>query len=139
MLVSEQLIRFIEDSGESRTRIAREAKVDYKAFKRFLENKADIYISTADKIAHYLNLELVDGGGKRAKRAYTLSEQLQFFLKTCTMTHYRIAKDSGVRQIVITRFLSEKQGIRMIRTVDKLACYLGLTLQKDGEILDYNN
>ena len=132
MLVSEQLRKFIQDSGETRARIARESRIDYKVLKRFLEDRKSILLRTADKLAEYFDLEFVRRIGiEEEKRidASTLSEQLHGFLKDFQATHYRISEDADIQRLVIGRFLSGKQSLQL-KTVDKLAEYLNLTLQK---------
>lgn len=132
MLVSEQLRKFIQDSGETRARIARESRIDYKVLKRFLEDKKSILLRTADKLAEYLDLEFVLRIGiEEEKRidASTLSEQLHGFLMDCQATHYRISEDADVQRLVIGRFLRGKHSLQL-KTVDRLAEYLDLTLKK---------
>jgi len=61
MSVSEQLERALaaaEKRGESRYLIAREAKVNYAVLARFLNEGTDIKLSTVDRLAEYLGLEL---------------------------------------------------------------------------------
>jgi transcriptional regulator with XRE-family HTH domain len=48
-------------------------------------------------------------------------------MKQSSKTSYQLAKDAGVSQIMVSRFLSGKRDIRLV-TADKLAQVLGLKL-----------
>jgi|SRR6516225_8786011 DNA-binding phage protein len=56
-----------------------------------------------------------------------LSEALRDALRASNKSMYQIARDAGVSQIVLSRFLSGERDIRMA-TADKLAEVLGLKL-----------
>ena len=58
-----------------------------------------------------------------------LSQALRDALRTSDKSMYQIAKDAGVSQIVLSRFVSGERDIRMA-TADKLAATLGLTLAR---------
>ncbi len=58
---------------------------------------------------------------------HPLSEALKRAIQESGKSVYQIAQDSGVSQIVISRFLSGERDIRMA-TVDRLAGVLGITL-----------
>ncbi len=57
-MISSQLKEAINKSGMSLYRVALEAKIDSAVLRRFMNDEADIRISTADKLAEALNLEL---------------------------------------------------------------------------------
>ena len=57
----------------------------------------------------------------------SLSEALKRAIRQSNKTEYQIAKDAGVSQIVLSRFLSGERDIRMA-TADKIAEVLGLRL-----------
>lgn len=61
------------------------------------------------------------------KKADTIIDQLKTAIENCGETPYRVAKDSGVSQPVLTRFLNGDRDIRM-ETAALLASYLGLRL-----------
>ena len=58
---------------------------------------------------------------------HPLSEALKRAIQESGMSVYQIAQQSGVSQIVISRFLSGERDIRMA-TADRLAGVLGVTL-----------
>jgi DNA-binding phage protein len=58
-----------------------------------------------------------------------LSQALRDALRASDKSMYQIAKDAGVSQIVLSRFVSGERDIRMA-TADKLAEALGLKLAK---------
>ena len=57
-----------------------------------------------------------------------LEQQLRSAVKDSGLTIYRLAKDSGVSQPVLSRFLNGKRGITLA-TAAKLANALGLELR----------
>lgn len=57
-MISSQLKAAIESSGLSLYRIALDAGIDQAVLRRFVNNDADIRISTIDKLADALRLEL---------------------------------------------------------------------------------
>lgn len=58
-MISSRLKAAINESGLSLYRIALDAKIDQAVLRRFMNNEADIRISTADKLAEALKLELM--------------------------------------------------------------------------------
>ena len=56
-----------------------------------------------------------------------LVDELRGAILTCGKTEYRVAKDSGVPQPVLNRFLRGERGISL-ETAAKLAAYLRLHL-----------
>ena len=60
----------------------------------------------------------------------SLTQSLKHAIRNSNQTEYQIAKQSGVSQIVISRFLSGERDIRMA-TADKLAGVLGLKIQTE--------
>jgi DNA-binding phage protein len=57
----------------------------------------------------------------------SLSAALKRALKQSAKTRYQLAKEAGVSQIMVSRFLSGKRDIRLA-TADRLAHALGLRL-----------
>ena len=64
----------------------------------------------------------------RKKKRLTLAEQLRKVMVDSGTSHYRIWKDTGISQPVITRFVNEDRNISIV-TADKLAEYFGLELR----------
>ena len=62
----------------------------------------------------------------KEQQAY-LEEQIRAAIKESGLTIYRLAKDSGVPQPVLSRFVNAKRGITL-STASKLAATLGLEL-----------
>jgi hypothetical protein len=61
----------------------------------------------------------------------SLTRALKQAIRDCGQTEYQIAKQAGVSQIVISRFLSGERDIRMA-TADKLAGVLGLKIRAES-------
>lgn len=61
-------------------------------------------------------------------RPVTLTDQLRKAIKKSGLTQYRIAKDTGVPQPVVNRFVNGERGITL-ETADKLCRYLHLRLR----------
>jgi transcriptional regulator with XRE-family HTH domain len=59
-----------------------------------------------------------------------ITEVIRDAIKNSGLTPYRIAKDSGVSQPTLSRFLSRQRGLSA-DAVDRLAEALGLRLVKD--------
>jgi len=66
------------------------------------------------------------------KHGTNLEKQLRSAVKDSGLTTYRLAKDSGVSQPVLSRFLNGKRGITLA-TASKLANVLGLELRPPKE------
>lgn len=67
---------------------------------------------------------------KRTKAAPpTLSEQLRAAIVESGLSHYRLAKETGVSQPIITRFVNGTRSISL-ETADRIAGYFGMTLAK---------
>ncbi len=64
---------------------------------------------------------------ERPMASESLSAALKEAIRQSTKTPYQIAREAGVSQIIISRFLSGERDIRMA-TADKIATVLGLTL-----------
>ena len=66
------------------------------------------------------------------KRQSYLEKQIRSAFKESGMTVYRLAKDSGVPQPVVSRFINAKRGITLA-TASKLVAVLGLELVQTKE------
>lgn len=64
-----------------------------------------------------------------SKRAASISDQLRHAIESAGVTRYRIAKEVGVSEAALSRFMSGERGLTL-STLDGLAAYLGLTLSK---------
>jgi plasmid maintenance system antidote protein VapI len=64
--------------------------------------------------------------GKTPKRI-SLADQLREAVKGCGLTHYRIAKESGVQQTILSRFVTGERNVQL-DTAEKLAVYFGMSL-----------
>lgn len=58
----------------------------------------------------------------------TLTEQLRQAIDASTKTRYRISKDTGISQSVLSLFCSGQRGLSLA-AVDVLVCYLNLELK----------
>ena len=61
------------------------------------------------------------------KGSMNLVEELRQAILNCGETEYRVAKESGVAQPILNRFLRRKRGISL-ETAAKVCKYLGLHL-----------
>lgn len=65
---------------------------------------------------------------KRTKAAPpTLSAQLRAAIAESGLSHYRLAKETGVSQPIITRFVNGTRSISL-ETADRIAAYFGMVL-----------
>ena len=62
-----------------------------------------------------------------AKHPRTVSDQLRAAIEAAPVSRYRIAKETGLEQSALSRFVRGKAGLDL-STVDRLAEYLGLEL-----------
>jgi plasmid maintenance system antidote protein VapI len=67
-----------------------------------------------------------------ATRAKTLSEQLRAAILSAPVSRYRMAKEAGVSEAVLSRFVNGETGLRMA-IADRLAVYFKLELRKVGD------
>ncbi len=65
-------------------------------------------------------------------RLKTLSEQLRSAILSAPVSRYRIAKEAGVSEAVLSRFVNGETGLRMA-IADRLAAYFKLELRKVGD------
>ena len=63
------------------------------------------------------------------KSSPQLSEQLRDQIQSCGKTRYQIAKDTGLSQPLLSRFVNRECGLS-IESTDVLCAYLGLKLAK---------
>ena len=61
------------------------------------------------------------------KNTLLISSQLRKHIKKSHLSQYRIAKNIGVSQAVISRFMTERSGLSL-NTIDKIGEELGLKL-----------
>jgi transcriptional regulator with XRE-family HTH domain len=80
-----------------------------------------------EEVRRKVQREFPPAQSKASASSDTLSAALKHAICASDKTEYQIAKDAGVSQIVISRFLSGERDIRMA-TADKLAHVLGLKL-----------
>ena len=73
MPVANQLKNAIETSGQSRYAIAKGAGIKYSTLVRFLDENADIRLSTVDALAGHLGIDMA--GVKRKRKAQQRQEQ----------------------------------------------------------------
>lgn len=57
----------------------------------------------------------------------TVSETIRAAIETADVTRYRIAKETGIEQSALSRFMSGERGLAM-ESIDLLAVYFGLEL-----------
>ena len=55
-----------------------------------------------------------------------LADQLRAAIVESGLTHYRIAKDAGIKPDILDRFVSGERDVRL-QTAEKIALVLGLT------------
>jgi transcriptional regulator with XRE-family HTH domain len=58
-----------------------------------------------------------------------VSDELRKAVETCGMSRYRIARELGVSESTLSRFMSGERGLTL-KTLDKLCEFLGLQLSK---------
>jgi transcriptional regulator with XRE-family HTH domain len=55
-------------------------------------------------------------------------DKLRQAVRQASVSRYRIAKDIGISQAILSRFVNNKQGLSM-ENIDALCSYLGLELR----------
>jgi len=63
----------------------------------------------------------------RANRPKTLTEQLRRLVLNCGKSRYQIAKETGIDESALSRFVSGERGVSMT-VLDKLGECLGLAI-----------
>ena len=63
---------------------------------------------------------------KRTKRK-KLSDQIRQAIETCAVSRYRIAKETGISEPTLSRFMSGERGLTM-KALDILADFLELNI-----------
>ena len=61
------------------------------------------------------------------RKPLKLSDQIRQAIETYGQTRYRIAKETGISQPTLSRFMDGSRGLPM-KTLDRLAEYLGLEI-----------
>jgi transcriptional regulator with XRE-family HTH domain len=84
-------------------------------------------VARDEEVRRKVQREFPPAQSKSSASPGLLSGALKDAIHASDKTEYQIAKDAGVSQIVISRFLSGERDIRMA-TADKLAHVLGLKL-----------
>lgn len=65
----------------------------------------------------------------KTKAKPTLTDVLKAAIRECGVTQYRIAKDTGIKETSLSRFMRGETSLRLDKA-DVLADYLGLELKK---------
>jgi transcriptional regulator with XRE-family HTH domain len=68
----------------------------------------------------------------KRKTKPTMTESLKTSIRESGLTRYRIAKDTGVDEAALMRFMRGETSIRLDKA-DRLAAYLGLRLVPDPD------
>ncbi len=69
---------------------------------------------------------------KRQKAPKTISEQLRRFIKDSGLSTYRLERETGVHNSMLSRFLRSERGLR-IEAVDALCEHLKLQLVQNDD------
>ena len=72
---------------------------------------------------------------KKAIRRKKLSDQVRRAIDACGVSRYRIAKETGISEPTISRFMSGERGLTTT-ALDKLAEYLDLNIRVGGKPFD---
>ena len=67
----------------------------------------------------------------KSKQPPSIADQLRRAIRESGLTHYRIAKDAGIRPEILDRFVSGERDVRL-ETAAKVARALDLELRKRG-------
>ena len=71
------------------------------------------------------------GMAKKTTTRKKLSDQVRLAIDTRGESRYRIAKETGISEPTISRFMSGERGLPM-KTLDRLAAFLRLRITMDG-------
>jgi ribosome-binding protein aMBF1 (putative translation factor) len=134
----------IKRSGLSRYRIAKEAGIHEDNLRGFVSGSRSARLKTADKLAAFLGLRLMQGPGAVGLRLQgapgreaappqpILTDAIKAAIERSGLPRGRIAKETGIDKSNLRRFL---RGVKSFRldTADKLAAFLGLRLVRTGD------
>jgi len=84
-------------------------------------------VASDQEVRQKVNAEFPPARSSAPTAQHSLSDALKQTIRESDKSEYQIAQQTGVSQIVISRFLSGERDIRMA-TADKLAEALGLKL-----------
>jgi len=68
-----------------------------------------------------------------AKKRIKLSDQIRQAVENCGQSRYRIAKETGISEPTLSRFISKERGLPMT-TLDRLADHLGLNIMAPKKV-----
>jgi transcriptional regulator with XRE-family HTH domain len=63
------------------------------------------------------------------KRRAHISDQLRKAIEGCGVSRYRIARDLGITESLLSHFMAGRKGLSL-RVIDRLCEYLGLELRQ---------
>ena len=72
---------------------------------------------------------------KKRTRRVKLSNQIRKAIESCGMTRYRIARETGISDATLSRFMSGERGLTTT-ALDTLADFLNLNLTVGGKPYD---
>ena len=133
----------IERSGLPCYQIARDAGISERGLLRFMAGDTSFHLENVDRLAAYLGLRLVPNpdavpAGRPTPEDLarptlaTMTDVLKEAIERSGLTRYRIARDSGVLESSLSRFMNGERTLRLGKA-DVLAAYLGLRLVPDPD------
>ena len=130
---SEVLRKAIAESGLSLYQIAKNTGVFSESLLRFRQGNQSLRLANADRLAACFGLGLATmPPSSLRKSALTLTDALRAAIEQSGITRYQIAKDTGLNQAVLCRFVHNEKSLNL-DSADKLAAYLGLRMTPDPE------
>ncbi len=136
--LTEALRAAIERSETSHYQIAKRAGIHPVSLYKFTKGHT-LRLDKANALAHFLGLYLVTMPPSPPwKSSLTLSDALRAAIEQSGISRYRIARDTGLEQAALCRFVSNKRFLRL-DNADKLAEYFGLRLTPDPDTVPPEN
>jgi hypothetical protein len=73
---------------------------------------------------------------KKKSKAPPISEQLRRLIDTCGVTRYRLSKETGIAQSVLSKFMNVPGYTLSLDSIDTLGEYLGWCIVVDSPRVD---
>lgn len=136
--LSRELRRGIRRTNMPMTRLSAGSGVSINPIYAFMRGRTSLSFPNAAAIIHFLRMELRWRGnlaeaddhecdGEKSPRNAAMADLVRRAIRESGIPRYRIAKDTGVQESALCRFMQGRQ-LLILASLDLLAEYLGLEL-----------
>ena len=109
MGIRAKIVKYIKESGCSRTFLAREARISQRSLKKLLEEDSGVRLPVAERLIEYFNFKIIDTQTDKQLRG-SLTTILRRKIRQSAKTHYQISKETKVDTAVLHRFVNLEKG-----------------------------